>query len=105
MIRFLKAALLFARHQAWVDEPRWTRDDAEGLGRYLQSASGANLKATLVNMALRQQAAAVSHKTGLEYEAGYCTGQRAAIVAIEALADIKQFTGQGEDGDADHATS
>lgn len=101
-LRQLRAAFLFARHQAWVDQPVWEKADAETMGRFLASPTGVRLKDTLVNLVLRQQAASLSKTSGLEYEAGYCTGQKAMVAVLESMADLKQFTHEGELEDADH---
>ena len=101
--RFLKAALIFARYQAWVDEPRWEKADALALAAFLSTPTGQRLKAYLVNVVLRQQANAVTNTGNLVFEAGYCGGQRGLVAAITALADTDKFTVQ-EDTDADPAT-
>lgn len=104
LLRFIRAALLFARHQAWVDAPVWTAEDAAALTAFLDTNTGNKLKASLLNMTMRQQAAALSSTKDLKFEAGFCTGQKATIMAITAMADTKQFTEPGED-DADPTTS
>jgi len=103
--RFIRAAVIFARHQAWVDQPLWDNADAEELTRFLTSPSGIRLKAALVNMNLRQQSASLSASGDLKFEAGYCNGQKACIAAIESLTVLKSLTEQGETEDADPATN
>lgn len=104
LIRHLRAALLFARHQAWVDRPDWTADDAGALTEFLGTRTGAKLRDYLINLALVQQSRALGSSSNLKFEAGYCTGQKATIAAITTLADLQQFTERGEDG-ADPATN
>ncbi len=103
-LRYLKSALLFARHQAWVDAPDWTAEDSHALATFLETRTGARLRDTLLNLTLRQQAKALSSSSNLKFEAGYCTGQKAAIMTITAMADTKQFTEPGEE-DAHPATN
>lgn len=102
-IRFIKAALIFARYQAWVDAPAWKPEDAKALELFLKNPAGQKLRATLINMVLRQQAIALSNTSNLVYEAGYCGGQKGLISVIEALSDAKSFSEQG-DTDSDPAT-
>ena len=101
-LRHIRAAFLFARHQEWVDLPKWEKGDAEAMGRFLNTTTGIRLKETLVNLVLRQQSASLCKTSGLEYEAGYCTGQKAMVAALESMADLNQFTHEGELEDADH---
>lgn len=105
LLRFIKAAIIFARHQAWVNEPKWEAADAKALEQFLNSPPGQKLRAFLLNTVLKQQAIALSEsKVGnLVYEAGYCGGQKGIISAIEALSDAKAFSEQG-DTDSDPAT-
>ena len=97
-IRFLKAMVIFARHQAWVDQPIWQKDDAQALAKFMVSPSGLRLKAFLQNTVVRQQAHALNRKDGqgLVYEAGYCAGQKATVGVLEALADTDSFSDQGD---------
>ncbi len=101
---FLKAMVIFARHQAWVDEPRWEKKDSLALFAFMDTPTGSRLRAMLLNTVLRQQANALNTTGRLVYEAGYCAGQKGLVAAIEALADKNQFTEQG-DTDADPATN
>lgn len=103
-IRYLKAMVLFARFQPWVDQPEWKAEDAQALTHFLASPTGARFSRMLLNLVLRQQASALSSTKDLKFNAGYSTGQRAAVAAIESLADLAQFTEQGET-DADHAAN
>lgn len=105
LLRFIKAALIFARHQAWVNEPKWEPSDAKALEQFLTSPAGQKLRAFLLNAVLKQQAIALSEsKAGnLAFEAGYCNGQKGIISVIEALSDAKSFSEQG-DTDSDPAT-
>lgn len=100
LIRHIRAMMTFARHQPWVDQPEWTVEDARTLTSYMASKSGQRLKATLLNMNLRQQASILGKQDGLKFEVGYATGQAAAIAAITSLADVTVFTEDGEN-DAD----
>lgn len=100
MLRYLKAMYIFARFQAWVDGIDWTKDDATALNHFLGSPSGYKLRLALLNMQLRQQATAVTTTTRLEFEAGYCNGQKGAIAFITSMADLTQFPEEGLD-DAD----
>lgn len=86
-IRFLKAAFIFARHQAWVDQPLWEKGDAKALAQFLGSPTGCRLRAMFLNTVLRQQAHALSNTGNLLYEAGYCAGQKGLVSTITALAD------------------
>lgn len=104
LFRYIRSMLLFARNQAWVDAPKWLPEDAAELTAFLDSPSGARFKAVLINLVLRQQASALSRTSGLEYEAGFCTGQKALVAAIEGMANREQFTERGEEG-ADLATN
>lgn len=96
MIRFFRSMLIFARFQEWVEPVKWDVEDAQALGRYLQSRSGKKLVAALTNMALREQAKALTKTEVLAFEAGYCNGQKGVLAAIEGLADLNQFTAAGE---------
>lgn len=100
ILRFIRAAFIFARYQAWVNAPEWTKADAEGLAQYFSTPSGAKLKLVLVNLVLRQQASALSKTSGLEYEAGFATGQKAAVAALESLLPASPIPEEG-DPDAD----
>jgi len=102
-ITFLKAALIFARYQAWVSEPQWEKKDALALANFMTTPAGARLSALLLNTVLRQQASALANTSNLVFEAGYCAGQKGLVASIEALADTTKFTEQG-DTDADPAT-
>lgn len=101
---FLKAAFIFARHQAWVDAPAWTPVDAASLSTFLGSQTGTRLRTFLANTVVMQQAHAVTTTSNLVYEAGYCAGQRALAAAISAHADKDNFTEQG-DSEGDPATN
>lgn len=96
--------MIFARFQAWVEAAGWEREDATVLAQFLQSRTGKRLSAALLNMALRQQASALARTSGLEFEAGYCNGQRSVLAAMESLADANQFTAE-EIQDSDPQTS
>lgn len=101
--RFVKAALIFARYQAWVDAPEWDKGDATALTHFWGTPAGARLKAILVNTVLRQQANALNTTSNLVYEAGYCAGQRGLVATLESLANKETFSETG-DTDADPAT-
>lgn len=103
LIRFIRAALIFARHQAWVDAPEWKPEDAKALEMFLKNPAGQKLRAFLLNTVISQQASAVTKTANLAYEAGYCGGQKGIISVIEALSDAKSFSEQG-DTDSDPAT-
>ena len=92
MLRFLKAMMIFARYQEWVEPVQWDKDDQAALESFLRSTAGMKLSASLRNMLLRQQASSLTKTSGLEFEAGYCNGQRSVLAAIESLADPRQFT-------------
>lgn len=96
--------MIFARYQEWVDGVNWERDDAARLERFLKSGTGQKLAAALRNMLLRQQQSSLTKTADLQFEAGYCNGQRSVIAAIESLADDKQFT-TGESDDAEPQAS
>lgn len=104
MLRFIKAMMIFARYQPWVESAGWDKEDAIALASYLQSKSGVRLRLALRNMALRQQVAALTKTSGLEWEAGYCNGQNSVLAAIESMADTKQFPVE-EVQDSDPQTS
>jgi hypothetical protein len=101
--QFLKAAFIFAKHQAWADAPQWDKDDATALGKFFESYTGAKLKLLLLNTVLRQQANALNTTGNLVFEAGYCGGQRGLVAVLESLADGNQFTASG-DTEADLTT-
>lgn len=103
LYQFLKAAFIFARHQAWVDAPKWEKPDAQALANFLVTPAGARLKAYLVNAVLCQQAKALNTTSALVYEAGYCAGQRGLVASLEAMANSESFSEPG-DTDADPAT-
>lgn len=103
--RHLKAAINYARHLPWVDQPLWDAGDAKALATFLASPTGARLKALYVNAVLRQQASALqSDQSKLFYEAGYSAGQKGFVTFTESLADGSQFTDRGEQ-DADPDTN
>lgn len=102
ILRFIRAAAIFARYQAWVDAPEWTKADEEGLAQYFNTPSGAKFKLVLLNLVLRQQASALSKTSGLEYEAGFATGQRATVAAIESLLPKPAIPEDADDTDPDH---
>lgn len=101
MLRYLKAMLIFARYQAWADRVPWGKSDAGSLGAFLNTTAGQKLKLLLVNQTLSQQSSALSSTVRLEYEAGYCNGQKSLIATIESLADMTQFPSEGADTDPD----
>lgn len=104
LYRHIKAALHYATHFPWVDEPLWDADDAGKLAAFLSSPTGARLKALYVNAVLRQQASALQSDQGrLVYEAGFSAGQKGFVAFTESLADTARFSGQGEQ-DTDPAT-
>jgi len=105
LIRYIKAAILFARVQPWVDQPKWEAEDAHALTDFLKTSTGQRFKGTLVNLVLRQQASAVSNTKDIQYNAGIAVGYQALVAGIESLADTTQFTEQGETDDADHAAN
>lgn len=96
LVRFLRAVVIFARYQEWVDAPDWTEGDAKALLQFLKTPAGHKLSLVLKNLVLRQQASALSKSRDLEYEAGFATGQKAAVAAIESL--LPQIS---EPGDTD----
>lgn len=100
----LKAALIFARYQAWVDAPDWNKGDAIALTAFLASPTGTRVREQLRNTVLRQQAHALTKTDGLVYEAGWCGGQKGLIAVIESMADVENFTDRGEQ-DADPGTN
>ena len=96
--------MIFARYQEWVDPVKWSKEDQASLNSFLLGGTGQKLRVALLNMHLRQQASALSKTSGLEFEAGYCNGQRSVLAAIESLADPKQFSAE-EVADPDLQTS
>ena len=105
MLHFLRAALIFVRHQPWVNATPWDVEDAKTLATFLNTRTGARLKATLANLVLRQQAASLSQTKGLEFEAGFCNGQKSIVATIEGMADEKSLSADGEIEDTDHLTN
>jgi hypothetical protein len=105
LFRYIKAMLIFARFQPWVNQPEWKAEDAKALERFLVTPTGHKLKAKLLNLVLRQQASAINNTKDLEFNAGVAVGQRALVAGIESMADQTQFTEQGETDDADHAAN
>lgn len=98
MLRRLKAALFFARHQSWVNEPNWTKDDAAALSRFLDSETGSRFKGTLLNLVLRAESDAIARPSAeLERQCGWAAGQKGLVAVISALADTDRFT-PPEDG-------
>jgi len=93
--------IIFARYQEWVDGVKWEAEDAAELGRYLKTPSGQKMTRALLNMTLREQAKALTKVNVLPYEAGYVGGQKGMLAAIEALADLNQFSTDGDSG-TDH---
>lgn len=104
LLRYIRAALIFIRFQPWVDAPAWDDKDSMALGRFMDSHTGAKLKAIMQNTVLRQQAYALTKTDALVYEAGYCGGQKGLIAIIESLVPAKQLTELGEQ-DTDPATN
>lgn len=104
LYRHLKAAIHYATHFPWVDEPQWDADDSAKLAAFLGSPTGARLKALYVNAVLRQQASALqADHAKLVYEAGFSAGQKGFVAFTESLADTARFSEQGEQ-DTDPAT-
>lgn len=104
IFRYIKAALCFARTQVWVNDPGWTRADAEELTSFLKTPAGAKLGKVMLNLVMRQQARALQKLENLPYEAGFATGQAALVAAIEGLSDLTKFTTEG-DQDTDPAAN
>lgn len=90
-LRKLKAALWFIREIPWVDEPKWTAEDAKTLYHFLSTDTGEKLRAQLRNLVLRQQAEAVISESNLTYKCGSCSGSKSIIGVIEGLADTDRF--------------
>lgn len=105
LYRHIKAAISYATHFPWVDEPLWNADDANALATFLGTPTGARMKALYLNAVLRQQASALqADQSKLVYEAGYSAGQKGFVAFTESLADSHKFTEQGEQ-DTDPATN
>lgn len=101
---FIKAAAIFARHQAWPDSVTWGPTDAAMLGSFFATPAGERLRRYLAATVVLQQAEALNRTDNLKYEAGYCAGQRGLVAIIEGMADKDKFTEQGET-EADPATT
>ena len=97
-LQYIKAALIFARHQAWVEQPLWEEGDAVAWSRFLNTPTGSRLTAMIRSQIVSQQSKAVSYSepVRLTYEAGWCGGQKGLVASLEALADKAQFSDQGD---------
>jgi len=104
LLHFIKAAYIFATHQAWPDNATWTESDAKLFTAFLESGPGARLRRYLTATVVLQQSEALNRKDNLVYEAGFCAGQKALVAVISTLADKTRFTEQG-DSEADPATN
>jgi hypothetical protein len=104
MLRYLKALLIFARFQAWVDDAGWGKEDAEKLANFLGSPTGYKLRVRLLNTQLQQQALAVTSTSRPEFGNGFCNGQKGLISTITALSDPLQFPDEVSDDTEPHLT-
>lgn len=102
---FLKAALVFARHQVWADAGLWQSVDAIALTAFFGTPTGLRLRQFLAATIVRQQAQALTFRQPDEllFEAGYSAGQKALAASISGLCEHTNFTEQG-DTEADPAT-
>lgn len=98
MIRFLKAAYYFARHQAYVPRTEWTAEDAAALQRFMATSEGLKFRASLQDVAFRQSEAALGETTNLLAEVGFARGERGLLAVILAMADAETLTTQEEQG-------
>jgi hypothetical protein len=106
LYRFFRSAIAFARHRVWADAGAWSAADALALAAFFESPAGARLRVFLAASIVRQQSYALGHRKSedLQYEAGFCAGQKGAATTLEWLADHTKFTEQG-DTEADPATN
>jgi len=85
-MRKLRAIVAFVRNQTWVDEPKWSPEDAKELTHFLQSSAGKRFSRILLNLTLRQNSSAVQKKPDALAEAcGYAMGFRGCVATIESL--------------------
>jgi hypothetical protein len=86
VIRYLRALLLFARHQCYVADPSWEAEDSRRLAQFMSTVTGKRLAAKLLNQTLVQQASAIAPGGDLSYRCGYATGFKGACVSLQSLA-------------------
>ena len=102
-MRKLRAILSFIRHQEWINEPKWNSEDEKAWTNFLSTPTGKKLSLILLNLTLRQNAAAVMKKEEALAEAcGYAKGFRGCVATIESLATAKlnsAVPGYGDDAD------
>jgi hypothetical protein len=102
-MRKLRAILAFIRNQEWVEEPKWLDEDERALKSFMGTPAGQKLSLILLNLTLRQNAAAVMKKEEALAEAcGYAKGFRGCVATIESLATAKlnsAVPGYGDDAD------
>jgi hypothetical protein len=82
---------LWGRNETWVEEPEWTREDEERFKSFLATETGKKLKRVLLNLTLRNNAAAVREKKDLAYHCGCAIGFNMAVSALETLAQTQSI--------------
>jgi len=89
VVRFLdriRAAWRFSRVMRWEECAQWEQDDALAFHSFLKTRSGAKLKLVLRDVCIAQNAAALSKRENLQFEAGFAMGQAALVTLLETLA-------------------
>lgn len=82
-MRFLRAFFIFLRAPGFVRTPAWLPTDAENLSRFMQTGSGAKLRAIMVaQIAAANEQAAFKHDV---FECGRAVGYRGLLAWFETL--------------------
>lgn len=78
----IRSAWRYTKLLPWTETPAWEAADAAELAAFLNTPTGSRLKASMVNLVLRQQERALSDPRHLEYEAGFVSGQKAMLTHL-----------------------
>jgi len=76
-------------NETWVEEPEWTSVDEERFRSFLVTETGKKLKKVLLNLTLRNNAAAVREKKDLAYHCGCAIGFNMAVSVLDTLAQAQ----------------
>mgnify|MGYP003351968868 CR=1 FL=1 len=82
LYRRIKSAWFYASHLPWSDAGLWDAENAAELQQFLRTPTGIRLKASMINLVLRQQERALSDPREIVYEAGFAAGQKAMLTHI-----------------------
>ncbi len=104
MIHWFRAVLAAAKSLPFTPPPKWEREDARALTKFLESPTGKKLKQYLTNASVMADASAVLSTNTLQHSCGYATGFKGAVAAIQSLALLKFYEEEeaGSDSSLEH---